>query len=85
MNPQQLEIYNKNFELFVRRILFAEISDCKLKDIAQKVKSFYFGNRSLCQDTLLEYVDVSKFPSTFYIFSECISKYRLYFVNLKLN
>jgi hypothetical protein len=47
----------------VRRVLYANISDCKLKEIAQRVKNFYFGDRSLSQDTLLEYVDVSKFPS----------------------
>ncbi|KAJ9599104.1 hypothetical protein L9F63_010372, partial [Diploptera punctata] len=57
MNPQQLEIYNNNFELFVRRVLYTDINDTKLKEIAQEVKKFYFGDKPLSQDTLLEYVD----------------------------
>ncbi|PSN48039.1 hypothetical protein C0J52_09101 [Blattella germanica] len=59
MNPQQLEIYDKNFELFVRRVLWNDISDSKMKEIAQKVKEFYFGDKPLSQDTLLEYVDLN--------------------------
>jgi hypothetical protein len=60
MNPQQLDIYNKNFELLIKRIIHTELSDRQLKEVARKVRQFYFGDRPLCQDTLLEYVDVSK-------------------------
>jgi hypothetical protein len=60
LNPQQLEIYNKNFELLVRRIIHNELSDRQLKEAARKVRQFYFGDRPLSQETLLEYVDVSK-------------------------
>jgi hypothetical protein len=60
INPQQLDIYNKNFELLIRRIIHTELSDRQLKEAARKVRQFYFGDRPLCQDTLLEYVDVSE-------------------------
>jgi len=60
MNPQQIEIYDKNFELLIRRIIHTELSDRQLKEAARKVRQFYFGDRPLCQDTLLEYVDVSE-------------------------
>jgi hypothetical protein len=65
LNPQQLDIYDKNFELLIRRIIHIELSDRQLKEVARKVRQFYFGDRPLCQETLLEYVDVSKtcFPS----------------------
>jgi hypothetical protein len=63
MNPQQLDIYNKNFELLIRRIMHSELSDRQLKETARKVRQFYFGDRPLCQETLLEYVDVSENPS----------------------
>jgi hypothetical protein len=59
LNPQQLDIYNKKFELLVRRIIHTELSDSQLKEAARKVRQFYFGDRPLCQETLLEYVDVS--------------------------
>lgn len=60
MNPQQLDIYNKNFELLVKRVIHVELSASQLKEAARKVRRFYFGDRPLCQETLLEYVDVSK-------------------------
>jgi hypothetical protein len=60
LNPQQLDIYNKNFEHLVKRIIHADLSDSQLKEAARKVRRFYFGDRPLCQETLLEYVDVSK-------------------------
>lgn len=59
MNPQQLDIYNKNFELLIRRIMHSELSDRQLKETARKVRQFYFGDRPLCQETLLEYVDLN--------------------------
>lgn len=60
MNPQQLELYNKNFEQLVRRILrIVKVNDNQLKIAARKIKQFYFGDRPLCQDTLLEYVDLN--------------------------
>ncbi|KAJ4438848.1 hypothetical protein ANN_14801 [Periplaneta americana] len=55
MNPQQLELYNKNFEQLVRRILrIVKVNDNQLKIAARKIKQFYFGDRPLCQDTLLD-------------------------------
>jgi len=72
MNPQQLDIYEKNFELLIRRIVHTELSDSKLKEVAQKVRQFYLGDRPLCQETLLEYVDVSK---TWSLIGGCIQKF----------
>ncbi|PNF42094.1 hypothetical protein B7P43_G10291 [Cryptotermes secundus] len=59
LNPQQLDIYNKNFELLIRKIIHTELSDRQLKEVARKIRQFYFGDRPLCQETLLEYVDMN--------------------------
>jgi hypothetical protein len=46
--------------MLMRRIIHTELSDRQVKEVARKVRQFYFGDRPLCQETLLEYVDVSK-------------------------
>jgi hypothetical protein len=58
-NPAVLTKYDSNFELLVPRSLGIETNTPESKEVAQKLKNFYFGDKPVSQETLFQYVDVS--------------------------
>lgn len=57
--PAVLKKYDSDFELLLPANLGVEKNTPKSKEVAQKIKSFYFGDKPVSQDTLFQYVDVS--------------------------
>jgi hypothetical protein len=57
--PAVLKKYDSDFELLVPANLGVERNTPKSKEVAQKMKSFYFGDKPVSQETLFQYVDVS--------------------------
>jgi hypothetical protein len=57
--PAVLKKYDSDFELLVPTNLGVEKNTPKSKEVAQKIKSFYFGDKPVSQETLFLYVDVS--------------------------
>ncbi|KAJ4438845.1 hypothetical protein ANN_14798, partial [Periplaneta americana] len=59
MKPSILKTYDDNFEILVPKFLKLERNSKKSKEVAQKIKKFYFGDKPVSQETLLEYIDLS--------------------------
>lgn len=57
--PAVLKKYESDFELLLPSNLGVEKNTPKSKEVAQKLKNFYFGDKPVSQDTLFQYVDVS--------------------------
>jgi len=57
--PAILKKYDSDFELLIPANLGVEKNTPKSKEVAQKIKSFYFGDKPVSQDTLFQYVDFS--------------------------
>lgn len=57
--PAVLKKYDSDFELLVPTNLGVEKNTPKSKEVAQKIKSFYFGDKPVSQETLFLYVDLS--------------------------
>jgi hypothetical protein len=62
--PAVLKRYDGDFEILVPSNLRLEKNTPKSKEAAQKIKSFYFGDQPVSQETLFQYVDVSKEKTT---------------------
>lgn len=58
-NPKWIESLNENFEPAITTNLNVERNTDKSKNIANKVKKFYFGDEKICKKTWQQYVDVS--------------------------
>jgi hypothetical protein len=58
--PAVLKVYDSDFEILIPSNLKLERNTPKSKEVAQKIKSFYFGDQPVSQETLLQYVNVSK-------------------------
>jgi uncharacterized HAD superfamily protein len=59
-NPTWMDSLNENFENIITRNLNIERNTDKSRNIANKVKKFYFGEEKICKKTRQQYVDVSK-------------------------
>jgi hypothetical protein len=57
--PAVLKKYDTDFELLLPANLGVEKNTPKSKEVAEKMKSFYFGDGPVSQETLFQYVDVS--------------------------
>lgn len=57
--PAVLKKYDNDFEILLPANLNLERNTPKSKEVAQKIKSFYFGDQPVTQETLSQYVDVS--------------------------
>lgn len=57
--PAVLKKYDNDFEILMPANLKLERNTPKSKEVAQKIKSFYFGDQPVSQETLCQYVDVS--------------------------
>jgi hypothetical protein len=58
-NPAVLKAYDSDFEILIPQNLKLERNSSKSKEVAQKIKNFYFGNQPVSQEALCQYVDVS--------------------------
>lgn len=58
--PAVLKEYDSDFEILIPSNLKLERNTPKSKEVAQKIKSFYFGDQPVSQETLFQYVNVSK-------------------------
>jgi hypothetical protein len=59
--PAVMKKYDSDFEILIPGNLELERNTPKSKEVAQKIKSFYFGDQPVSQETLLQYVEVSKY------------------------
>jgi hypothetical protein len=57
--PAVLKKYDSDFEVLIPANLKLERNTHKSKEVAQKIKSFYFGDQPVSQETLCQYVAVS--------------------------
>ncbi|PNF42088.1 Esterase FE4 [Cryptotermes secundus] len=57
--PAVLKKYDNDFEILLPSNLNLERNTPKSKEAAQKIKSFYFGDQPVSQETLSQYVDLS--------------------------
>jgi hypothetical protein len=62
-NPMWIESLNENFESLISRTLHIEKNTDRSKNIANKIKKFYFGDERICEKTRRQYADVSKLGS----------------------
>ena len=57
-NPEWFESLNEKFHVLVANILHID-DEAKAKELAAKIKPFYFGDKHICKDPYQEYSDVS--------------------------
>jgi hypothetical protein len=57
--PAVLKKYDSDFEILMPSTLKLERNTPESKEVAQKIKCFYFGDQPVSQETLSQYVDVS--------------------------
>ncbi|PSN30852.1 Esterase FE4 [Blattella germanica] len=57
LNPEKFEYYNNNFDLVLPRNLALD-KNTSLQ-VAEVVKKFYFGDKKLSQETLIQYINFS--------------------------
>ncbi|PSN48049.1 hypothetical protein C0J52_09112 [Blattella germanica] len=55
-NPEWFESLNEKFHVLVANILHID-DEAKAKELAAKIKPFYFGDKRICKDTYQEYSD----------------------------
>jgi hypothetical protein len=58
-NPTVLKEYDSDFEILIPHNLKLERNSPKSKEVAQKIKKYYFGDQPVSQEALCQYVDVS--------------------------
>ena len=58
--PEWYQSLNHNFDPIITNNFDVDKVD-KIRDIATRVKKFYFGEKKICKETWQEYVNVSIF------------------------
>lgn len=55
--PSFWDKFDKNFDKVVANVAYKDVS--QVKDVSEKIKKFYFGDKKPSKDTLDNFVDVS--------------------------
>jgi hypothetical protein len=58
-HPTVLKEYDSDFEILIPQNLKLERNSPKSKEVAQKIKNFYFGDQPVSQEALSQYIAVS--------------------------